>query len=438
MNITVHRGLNEIGGTCVELEHNACRIILDLGIPLTKTGGEEQDAAALAQPSFENGILPVIDGLYANEKPKVNAVLLSHAHLDHYGLMDFINEDIPVYMSADSKAIIETGNIFWRKNMRQVKLLPHCRIFNYWTPFEIGPFRITPFLIDHSGYGSSAFLIESGGKKVFYTGDFRGHGNKQKTFLNLLKEDRLKGVDVLITEGTTLGNGHNESLRSETHVKAQITTILISHQDVAFNMCSVSNIDMFVSIFNAAKIAGKEIVTDLYQHYLLTTLKQRYPQSGLPPFNDDHIRIFYTQSQAKSLVSAYGSSELLYKYKSKKIDRDEIVKNRKNLLIRLSMYEMSKLAGKMQQEGPLNNALFIYSMWHGYLNKQKSFMEFTNRYNMKLKEIHTSGHAFKKDIMKLINSIKPKMILPVHTLNADFFKKEFQNINIITDKYTHI
>ena len=39
MNITIHRGTHEIGGSCVELSSGKSRILLDFGIPLVKVGG---------------------------------------------------------------------------------------------------------------------------------------------------------------------------------------------------------------------------------------------------------------------------------------------------------------------------------------------------------------------------------------------------------------
>jgi len=48
-------------------------------------------------------ILPAVDGLYKNDKPSIAAVLLSHAHLDHYGFLQFVHPDIPLYMSIRTK-----------------------------------------------------------------------------------------------------------------------------------------------------------------------------------------------------------------------------------------------------------------------------------------------------------------------------------------------
>ena len=46
------------------------------------------------------------------------------------------------------------------------------------TCIEIGPFRITPQLVDHSAFDAYALLVEADGKRVYYSGDFRAHGRK--------------------------------------------------------------------------------------------------------------------------------------------------------------------------------------------------------------------------------------------------------------------
>jgi len=61
--------------------------------------------------------------IYSNSKKKVDAVLISHAHLDHYGLTGFIDSGIPIYMSKDTKVLIEVSNIFLPKKMLQNKRL---------------------------------------------------------------------------------------------------------------------------------------------------------------------------------------------------------------------------------------------------------------------------------------------------------------------------
>ena len=110
--------------------------------------------------------------------PLINAILLSHSHQDHYGLLSFVNPDIPVYMSKGCKELIEVSYFFGQteydlKNIKTVEM---------WQPFRIGDFTITPYLVDHSAFDAMAFLIEVENKKIFYSGDFRGHGRKSVLF----------------------------------------------------------------------------------------------------------------------------------------------------------------------------------------------------------------------------------------------------------------
>lgn len=82
MKVTVHRGQNEIGGSIIEIASEKARIIFDVGIELDE--GDEHT-------------VPQIDGLFCGEK-KYDAVIISHNHADHVGLVDDLIEGIPVYM----------------------------------------------------------------------------------------------------------------------------------------------------------------------------------------------------------------------------------------------------------------------------------------------------------------------------------------------------
>jgi glyoxylase-like metal-dependent hydrolase (beta-lactamase superfamily II) len=178
--LTIHRGTHEIGGSCVELCSSSgnTRLILDIGMPLVNADMSPFDwgvhrKSTLAQLQNEK-ILPAVDGLYENDKPTVSAVLLSHAHMDHYGFLRFVHPGIPIYMSKGTKAIIEVSNVFLNANLKLDKI----KTFETRQSFKIGEFTITPYLMDHSAADAAAFLIEVDGQRIFYTGDFRGHGRK--------------------------------------------------------------------------------------------------------------------------------------------------------------------------------------------------------------------------------------------------------------------
>ncbi len=66
-------------------------------------------------------------------------------------------------------------------------------------PVTIGPFRITPYVVDHSAYDAYALLIEADGRRLFYSGDFRMHGRKSRTMERLLAKPP-EAIDALLME----------------------------------------------------------------------------------------------------------------------------------------------------------------------------------------------------------------------------------------------
>ncbi|HEX4111399.1 MAG TPA: MBL fold metallo-hydrolase, partial [Stellaceae bacterium] len=183
LTLTVHRGTQQIGGSCIEIAHpNGERIILDAGRPL--------DA-----PEGATGLLPA-----SLDRSRPATVLISHPHQDHWGLVEELPPTWPIWTGSNSaKLIAITGDITRR---------PLTRKFETWTsrsgPFAIGPFTVTPMLTDHSAFDAYMLLVEGAGKRILYTGDFRRHGRKS-TLVDRLMTHPPADIDVLLTEGTNLG-----------------------------------------------------------------------------------------------------------------------------------------------------------------------------------------------------------------------------------------
>jgi len=420
--IIIHRGAHTIGGSCIEINHNGCRIILDAGMPLMDKNGEEIDEKKFKHPSIENGIMPDVEGLYKDQTPDVDAVLISHAHMDHYGLLDHIHPSIPVYLSKGSRALIDIGKIFYPDINKT--LFENFKILEHWKPVNIGPFKITSYLVDHSAYDASSFLIETDNKKVFYSGDFRGHGRKRVLLERMIKKP-IKDIDCMLMEGTTLNGGHKDIFENETEVEKGLCNIFTNQKDISFITASGSNIDRLVTIYRAAMACRKTLVLDLYTYYVLDKLKKLSPK--LPPHQNDHIRIYYIHKHAQDIVDCLGK-DLLYKYKSRKIEREEIVKNRNEMVLKLPVSAMGRIINELTPHKALDNVKFIYSMWPGYLEKDSYYNDFCNKYQTELVKVHVSGHAYFEDLKRLANALNPKMLVPVHTLCGDDFSNHFDNV----------
>lgn len=252
MRITIHRGTHEIGGNCIEIATEASRIILDVGMPLFDEHRQQHDSSALRRKTASEltatGILPQVPGVFV-EGPSPNAVLLSHAHEDHTGLIRHLRPGIPIYASKGTSKMMDAGSRFARQ-----PYLPRDRFqeLKPEQPISIGEFQITPFNVDHSIHGAMAFLIEAAGKTVLYSGDLRLHGRKTGMAETLLNRLRDCVIDVMLMEGTHIGHpdeqGPNEyELESEIvgHVEKAPSLVLASF--------SPQHLDRLVTFIRAAK-----------------------------------------------------------------------------------------------------------------------------------------------------------------------------------------
>ncbi|MFH1231393.1 MAG: MBL fold metallo-hydrolase [Planctomycetota bacterium] len=232
MQIIIHRGTKEIGGSCVEVISGDSRILIDLGIPLVTPIKEPFDTKILEGKSVEQlkmlKILPDIKGLYKGEPMAIDAILISHSHLDHYGFLKYIHPDIPIYLSEGAQRLIEISNIFIPHKTGKLNTL----VLPKWKEIAIRDFKITGYLVDHSAFDAMAFLIESDGKRLFYSGDFRGHGRKSVLFKKMIDKPPAK-IDCLLMEGSMLGR-EKQTYETETDIQNTIENICIINQILPF------------------------------------------------------------------------------------------------------------------------------------------------------------------------------------------------------------
>ena len=418
MKLTIHRGANEIGGSCVEIRSSNNRIVIDIGMPIVTPSGSKT--------------LPDVKGFYKhnNKQRLIDGLLISHAHLDHYGLYNFASEDIQYYLGEATHKLINLSNIF----IEDRGIINKFEDIQDGKQFHIGDFKITPFLMDHSAYDAYSFLIEAGGKKVLYSGDFRAHGRKWKLFYKFLST-LPEGINALLLEGTSINDRSlNSEYKKEEVVEHEIADILRKHNNtIVFGIASSQNIDRMVTFYKAAKSTGRMFVVDVYTANVLTAIRNTKGKPKIPHPSKDYpeIRVFFPRHLCNKLEKSH-RKDMMYKFVPYKITKDEISEN----LSRVFMLVKSSMSEYLKGIKNLDASPVLYSMWKGYQEdpSMKYFIQgLTKGDESLLYNVHTSGHADVSTLKRLVSQLRPEKVIPIHTFRPEMYKELFNNVVEIAD-----
>jgi ribonuclease J len=403
MMVRIHRGAKQIGGTCIELACSGTRIALDLGLPL------DGDSA-------DQSLLPWIAG------PDLAAVLISHPHLDHYGLLHHLPADVPIAMGDAARRIVRAAAPFTGQSLPNLD----GPILRDRTTFEIGPFRITPFLVDHSAFDAYSLLIEAAGKRIFYSGDFRAHGRKAALFERMIAHPP-NDIDVLLMEGSSLSRLDDDGeFPTEGDLERTLVDKLRATNGLMMVHTSAQNIDRIVTLFNVAKKTNRILIVDLYSAAILAaTGHPSIPKSSWPG-----VALYVPETQRRQ-IKQHGWFDLLKVHSAHRVFADDLPSLAPNAIILyrpLLMRDLSKgdcLAG----------ARFIYSQWRGYL-EQGSYattQDWLKRNGIDLEYVHTSGHASPVDLKRFGRALAPKALVPIHSFAPEKYPKLFDNVTVHYD-----
>ena len=404
MQLIIHCGTHQIGGSCVEIRSKSARIVIDIGAPLEEKSEKK---------------FPEVKGLYKWDKDSkpVDAVLISHSHLDHHGFLPYINPDIPVYASKGCKELL--GVMYY---LDQSGYDPHdVRAVPSWCKFFISDITVTPYLVDHSAPDAFAYEIKADGKKIFYSGDFRGHGKKKVLYKYMLKNPP-KDIDVLIIEGTTIDR-NDEVIRSEDDVEKELVKLFKEKKQLIMFSCSHQNIDRLTVLYNACLKTGRTLVMIPYTAYILDKLK--ILSKKLPHYDMPQIRVFFERSRYTSKILS--DKGLMVRLRKSKISYEEIMADKENMVVLDSHFVRTQFG----KRGYLKKALLVYSLWEGYL---KDAAKFWNDHKVRIKKVHVSGHASVAQLKMFIKSIAPIKIVPMHTQNPERFRELFgEKVTVLSD-----
>jgi ribonuclease J len=409
MRARIHRGATEVGGNCVEIEAQGSRLVLDLGRPLWADRDEEIP-------------LPAVPGLGGGD-PSLLGVVITHAHADHYGLVQAVPEEVPLIMGDATARILREAAFFTPIGLDRESTVPlRDRI-----PIERGPFRLTPYLVDHSAFDAYALLVEADGSRLLYSGDLRAHGRKAQAFERLLQDVPFE-LDVLLLEGTRLGRDErpNAEPSSEADVEDSGVDLMRATSGLVLAAFSMQNIDRLVSFYRAAVRSDRELVVDLYGAAVAAaTGNPRVPQPGF-----DRLRVYVPASQRKNVIRSR-EFERIDAVRAARIYSEELSARSGSLVIGFRPTMLAEL----DRAGCLGGSRLIWSMWPGYLDEPwaRVFLDSLAHRDIPMSIVHASGHASVADLARMATTLAPRRIVPIHTASPERFAEAFGHAELRGD-----
>lgn len=401
---TLHGGVNVIGGTKFHLTSGKDEIIFDFGATY-EPGKGRFDHSLMVRPGRETDdyratkMIPDLPYLYTYTPERHLAVFISHFHLDHVGMLHYLDPSVPVYMSKPSYELLEQLDTIGEGIGEHSDI----RLFTYGKWIEFGNLQILPLPVEHDIPGSTGFYINTPDGSIAYTGDYRGHGlNPELTSAFFAKLGELS-THILLSEGTRSGEDPHLQILAEGDVGGVINRAIRPHNHVFFTVYN-RNINRITTFGEAAHASGRQLVLTPATHHLFRTLA---PQA-------------YASTQPSVLVTqkhiVHGLPTWIADLEASRVTIRDIAQSPAQFLTELPYENLAELIDLR----PVTGSIFIHSdgtplgVFDPAFNNLKQWLQ---EFGLELIFARSSGHASPAYLSQCINLANPDILYPIHTAN---------------------
>ncbi len=416
MEITFAGGAMEVGGSCIHVSIGGHRLLLDSGI----RQGSDRD--------------PMPDFLTVQQAGGVEAILISHAHMDHTGSLPVISRaypEAPIYMN---QMTLDLTRVLLQDSLRimgqQEDGIPHytqedveamfsrVRMLRLLAPQEILPgIRVTQYLAGHIA-GAVCFQIESEEGVLFYSGDISGFAQQTVEAAQIPK---LR-PDVAIFESTYGNRLHSNRQAEENRLVSAVAERIAMKGKVLIPAFALGRSQEVLLILRRAMQNGDipkvpvivdGMVRDICRVYKLnpTYLKAglaRRILKGNEVFYNEEIRALERMENREDLLRKPGpvilvsSSGMLSGGPS--VQYAKLMAGMENASILLTGYQDEESPGRallnLLQTEPENRRLVLDGL--------------SLPVRCHVDQVGLSAHADKSEIVSMIDRLAPRHVVLVH------------------------
>lgn len=322
------------------------------------------------------------------------ALIITHAHEDHLGAVQYLWEAIkvPIYTTKFTGA-------FLREKLREYKLDKIVPIIAKESrqPFTLGSFELEFFEINHSVPEMNAAIISTAEGNVFHTGDWKFDQNPvigQADDYNELAKIGKRGISALICDSTNVFS--EGSCASEGDLQESIINIVKQQKNLVIVATFASNLSRVITIIEAAKVAKRYVVIcgRALERIIKIGVELGYIKDTKNIINRSQIKKY---PRNKLLIMATGCQGE-DRAAMRRIAHD-IYPN-----VRLQKNDTVIFSSKIIP----GNELKIGKVLNQLAKKQVNILTEKDHF------VHVSGHPYRDDLKKMYELIKPKTAIPVH------------------------
>lgn len=404
--ITFHSGILTIGGTVVEINYQGSRVFFDFGTefrPELKLKDEFLDTL------IENRLIPELD-IYDKAFDRVvnsnnTAVFLSHCHLDHTRMINYLDSSIPLFALKETKDIIELLNqdgTFVLPAINKDYVTREIIGVEPDTVVKVGEIEVILSRVDHDAYGACGMIIKTPDLTVGYTGDLRLHGFDKADTVNFCK--KVEKCDILIMEGVSISfeeKGDTKAIAEKFESEELLLNWFVEEVDnnpdkqITFNGY-LANVKRFAKLVKRVK--RSVVVKEKMAFILKSTLD---------------IDCLYEKDSNKD----WGLNPDLA------VDISERELNYKKYLWQIEEFDSALKPGGIYLHCDAS-PLGLFDPY--YLVFKQKFLD----KGIEFKHIGCSGHAFPNDLDAIIEMIKPKCLVPIHSLRPELLLNPFGEVHL--------
>jgi ribonuclease J len=421
-SLTFLGGVDEIGGNKILLHDHDTKIFFDFGMSFSqkKLFYSPPFLSPRSERSLQElDILPKIEGLYKFDEtpPEVDAVFISHGHLDHTAYLSFIKREIPIYCGETTKTILETLGEVRRSDLEfDVKDLTF-KPFRTGDKIRVGTVEVEPVHVDHSIPGAYGFVIHTSNGSVVYTGDFRDHGAKPQMTQDFIEAAKGSDPVAVVTEATNMVGA---SVSNEVEVQNKLDCIVSRASGVVLAEFGYSDVDRLNSFFGIAKKNGRCLAVSLRQAKLLDALRND-KHLTVPDLGDPNLMVFRKSKQRydkweKELMARLDGQ-------GKVFDVFEASKRQCRMVLALSFYDFEELVALK----PAAGSCYVLSASEPFNEEMEidfeRLLNWLRHYGLPQYHVHVSGHMMPLQLKSALAAIGAKQTFPVHTEQAGLFAR---------------